>query len=311
MGQNEEVNDVDNTSVPASVPAVAVPASVTASAQPSDPPHPSTDGGERLPAPGPWSSFVAIGDSFTEGLWDLHPDDDTHCRGWADLLAQNLSHRRIDAGQDPLLYANLAIRGRLMRSIIVDQLPAALEMKPDLVSLVGGGNDILRPTIDIDWIARNLEDAVVRIRETGADVLLSTGFDTAESPLVSMTRGRVGIFNSLIWSIAHRHGAYVMDVWGMRSLKDARMWSPDRIHLTPEGHRRVSQAALVGLDQVPDDEAWDDPLTRLPGVPRIEWVRENAQWLRQHVYPWATRRLRRQSSGDTRTAKYPELTPFG
>lgn len=288
------MSDVDNSRAPQSP-------------SPSAP----TGGVERLPAPGPWASYVAIGDSFTEGLWDVHPDNDTQCRGWADLLAQNLSHRRIDAGADPLLYANLAIRGKQMRSIVVDQLPRALEMKPDLVSLAGGGNDILRPTVDIDWIARNLEDAVVRIRETGADVLLSTGFDTAENPLVSMTRGRVGIYNSLIWSIAHRHGAYVMDVWGMRSLKDWRMWSEDRIHLTPEGHRRVSQAALLGLDQVPDDEAWDDPLTPLPPVPRIEWMRENAHWLREHVYPWATRRLRRQSSGDTRTAKYPELTPFG
>ena len=296
---------------PAGPPTEAAPSAAAGLSGPSAPPHPSTDGVEHLPSPGPWSRFVAIGDSFSEGLWDVHPDDDTQCRGWADLLAQTLSHRRIDAGHDPLLYANLAIRGKLMRSIIGDQLPAALDMKPDLVSIIGGGNDILRPTVDIDQIARNLEDAVAAIRATGADVLLCTGFDTAESPIVSMTRGRVGIYNSLIWSIAHRHDAFVMDVWGMRSLRDWRMWSTDRIHLTPEGHRRVSQAALRGLDQLPDDEAWDDPLTPLAPVPRIEWVRENAHWLREHVYPWATRRLRKQSSGDARAAKYPELTPFG
>lgn len=270
----------------------------------------STTTDDALPPPGPWSRYVAIGDSFTEGLWDVHPDDEDHCRGWADLLAKNLSQRRIAAGQEPLSYANLAIRGRLMRPIITEQLPAALEMKPDLVSLIGGGNDILRPAADVDLIARNLEAAVVRIRRTGADVLLSTGIDAAESPLVGMTRGRVGIFNSHVWSIARRHDAYVLDQWGMKALKDWRMWAPDRIHLTTDGHRRVAQGALVALGQAPDDAAWDDPLTPLPPVPRIEWARENAQWLREHVYPWAARRLRRQSSGDSRTAKYPELKPI-
>ncbi|KQU00662.1 SGNH/GDSL hydrolase family protein [Sanguibacter inulinus] len=264
----------------------------------------------HLPAPGPWARYVAVGDSFTEGLWDAEPADPAQCRGWADLLARSLSHRRIDSGQDPLLYANLAIRGKQIRSILGDQLPVALEMKPDLVSLIGGGNDILRPSVDVDQVARSIEEAVVRIRETGADVLLGTGFDASDSPLVGMTRGRTGILNAHLWSIAQRHGAHVLDLWGMRSLHDWRMWADDRIHLTTDGHRRVAEAALVGLGQAPDDAAWDDPLTPLPPVPRIEWVRENAHWLREHVGPWASRRLRRRSSGDSRTAKYPELTPF-
>lgn len=265
----------------------------------------------QLPPPAPWSRYVAIGDSFTEGLWDVQPEDESNCRGWADMLAMNLSHRRIEAGQEPLLYANLAIRGRLLRPIITEQLPAALAMKPDLVSLIGGGNDILRPNVDVDTLTRNLEAAVVRIRETGADVLLGTGIDASDSPLMGMTRGRVGIFNATVWSIARRHGAFVLDQWGMRALKDWRMWAPDRIHLTTDGHRRISQGALVALGQAPDDERWDDPLSPLPPVPRLEWARENALWLRQHVAPWAARRIRKQSSGDARTAKYPELVPFG
>ncbi|PFG35289.1 lysophospholipase L1-like esterase [Sanguibacter antarcticus] len=264
-----------------------------------------------LPPPAPWSRYIAIGDSFTEGLWDLQPEDETNCRGWADMLAMNLSHRRIAAGLDPLLYANLAIRGRLLRPIIAEQLPAALEMKPDLVSLIGGGNDILRPNVDVDVLSRSLEAAVVRIRESGADVLLSTGVDASDSPLMGLTRGRVGIFNANVWSIAQRHGAFVMDQWGMRALRDWRMWAPDRIHLTTDGHRRISQGALIALGQEPDDAQWDDPLAPLPPVPRLEWARENALWLREHVAPWAARRIRKESSGDARTAKYPELVPFG
>ncbi|MGV8977937.1 MAG: SGNH/GDSL hydrolase family protein [Cellulomonas sp.] len=265
-----------------------------------------------IPDAGPWSPrwsrFVAIGDSFTEGLWDV-PDPDGLCRGWADQLAGLLSARRTAAGAEPLTYANLAIRGRLLRPILAEQLPAAIALQPDLVSLIGGGNDVLRPSVDVDHMARDLEAAVVRLRATGIDVLLGTGMDSADSPLIRATRGRVGIFNAHIWSIARRNGAHVLDLWGMRSLRDWRLWAPDRIHLTTDGHARVAQAALVALGLAPNDAAWDDPLAPLPPVPRVRQLRDDARWVRDDVYPWATRRLRGQSSGATRVAKRPELTP--
>lgn len=255
----------------------------------------------------PWSSYLALGDSFTEGLWDPYPDTPDRQRGWADNLSAALAQRRKAAGDTPLRYANLAIRGRRLRDIIVGQLPRALEMKPDLVSLIGGGNDFLRATADVDEMSRLLEQAVVQLRSAGIDVLLGTGVDVAESPLVKMTRGRVGIYNTMIWSIARRHGAYVLDQWGMRSLADWRMWCDDHIHLTPEGHRRVAQGALVSLGLEPDDPAWDDPLTPLPPTPAIDRARQNAQWMRHHVAPWAARHLRGASTGDGRAPKWPEL----
>lgn len=260
------------------------------------------------PAPR-WTSYVAIGDSFTEGLWDPYPGEEDHQRGWADLLAQHLATRRVAAGEEPLRYANLAIRGRKLRSILTEQVPAALELRPDLVSVIGGGNDILRPNADVDRLARNLEHAVSRLRGAGIDVLMATGFDASQSPLVGLTRPRVGVYNAHIWSIARRQGAYVLDLWGMRALHDWRVWSDDRIHLTPAGHARVAQAALVALGQAPDDAAWDDPLAPLPPAPALDRARQNAQWVRTHVVPWAQRRLRGTSSGDGRLPKAPELLP--
>jgi len=269
-----------------------------------------TTAGATLPAGPPrWSRYVACGDSFSEGLWDAPDGPDAPLRGWADQLASHLSRRRTDAGLEPLQYANLAIRGRLVRSILTDQVPAALELEPDLVSIVGGGNDILRPSVDVDRVAAAIERTVAQVRASGADVLLSTGFDTRDSPLVRATRARTGVFNAHIWSIARRNGAYVLDPWGMRSLRDWRMWSEDRIHLTTDGHARVAQGALVALGQVPDRADWDDPLAPLPPVPRLARARQDARWLREHAYPWATRRLRRRSSGDLLTAKRPEALP--
>lgn len=264
---------------------------------------------DAVSGPPRWTRYVACGDSFTEGLWDAPAGPDAPLRGWADQLASHLSRRRTAAGLPPLEYANLAVRGRLMRPILAEQVPAALALEPDLVSIVGGGNDILRPTIDVDAVAAEVERVVAQVRAQGVDVLLSTGFDVRDSPVVRATRPRVGVYNAHLWSIARRHGAYVMDMWGMRSLMDWRMWSEDRIHLTTEGHARVAQGALAALGQQPDRADWDDPLAPLPPVPRLAQARANARWLREHAYPWATRRLRRVSTGDVRQPKRPEPTP--
>ncbi|HEY0186802.1 MAG TPA: SGNH/GDSL hydrolase family protein [Cellulomonas sp.] len=249
-----------------------------------------------------------MGDSFTEGLWDSPEGPDAPQRGWADVLAGLLSDRRRAAGAEPLRYANLAVRGRLLRPIVTEQVPAALALEPDLVSVIGGGNDILRPTADVDRLARELERAVVRIRATGADVLLATGFDAAGSALVQQTRSRTALYNTHVWSIARRHGAYVLDLWGMRHLRDVEAWAPDRIHLTTEAHARVAQGALVGLGLRPDHPGWDAPRGPHPRPSRAEQAREDARWLRTYAYPWATRRLRRVSSGDDRQAKLATLT---
>jgi lysophospholipase L1-like esterase len=262
-------------------------------------------------APPRWRRYVAVGDSFTEGLWDPYPARDGSAvaaaaatqRGWADRLADTLSARRVAADLPPLEYANLAIRGRLLGAIVDEQVPAALQAKPDLVSVVGGGNDILRPQADADALAFRLEEAVATIRATGADVLVGVGFKSGGA--LSFTRGRTGAFNSNVWSIARRYGAYVLDLWGMRALHDFRMWSDDRIHLTPEGHRRVADAALVGLGLEPEDALWEEPLEAEPPLALAARARADAQWARTHVVPWVQRRIRRTSSGDGRTPKWP------
>jgi lysophospholipase L1-like esterase len=266
-----------------------------------EPEGPTTD----LPPTTPvrWTRYIAMGDSFSEGLWDPYPDAPDVQRGWADILAATLSARRIAAGDAPLEYANLAIRGRKLRQIIAEQLDITIAAQPDLVSLVGGGNDILRAKADLDAISAALEDAVVALRATGADVLIGTGFKAGAA--LSWTNGRTGIFNANVWSIAQRHGAHVVDLWGMRSLADLRLWSDDRIHLIPEGHQRVANAALVALGLDPEDAAYDVPLDVAPPAAFRETARANAAWMRQHVGPWVKRRLTGSSSGDGRTAKWP------
>src|SRR5450432_2993133 len=104
-------------------------------------------------------SFVALGDSFTEGLSDLGPDG-SGFRGWADRFADAAAE--ITPG---FRYANLAVRGKVVREIATEQVPRVLAMRPDLVSVAAGGNDLLRPRADQDALAQAFDDIVARLRE--------------------------------------------------------------------------------------------------------------------------------------------------
>lgn len=251
-----------------------------------------------------WTRYVALGDSFTEGMSDPHPAAPGAYRGWADRLAESLAVR----SDGPLEYANLAVRGRLLPQILAEQLPVALELRPDLVSLVGGGNDLLRPSGDPDTLAAALEDAVASLRALGADVLLATGVDPRLTPLIRRTRGKVAVMAASIWSIAVRQRAHVVDLWGMQALQDRRMWADDRLHLNAEGHRRVAEHALDALG-VGAGGDWSTPLAAAPARPRLHVLREDARWVRGYVGPWVGRRLRGRSSGDAVTAKRPRPLP--
>lgn len=256
----------------------------------------------------PWSSYVALGDSLTEGLEDRDPSGEPI--GWADRLARHLADRR----GEPIRYANLAIRGRLLGPILAEQVEPALALAPDLVSIWGGGNDMLRPDADPDAMAAAVEDAVVRFRSAGTDVLIGLGVDAKDSPIIKLTRNRTAIYNINLVGIAGRHGAHIIDSWNMRSLRDWRMWHEDRLHLNAFGHARVAQAALVGLGLEPDSPDWDEPLDARPPMSRREAFDWNVVWARDHVRPWLGRRIRRTSSGAGRTPKQPtyrEVPPAG
>lgn len=258
-------------------------------------------------------SYVAIGDSFTEGLMDF-ADDPEHSdpatdgfRGWADRLAEQLVTS--PAGSPDLTYANLAIRGRLTDQVLTEQLPRALELAPDLVSICTGGNDCLRPYTNIDDLADELETAIVQLREAGIAVLMANGFDTeTASPLLRAVRPRVATYNSHLWTIAQRHGCYMLDLWGLRELYAPQMWADDRIHLSAEGHELVSRQALATLEGTAATRR-GFAMPERPGRPVRQAVTEETAWVRTHLAPWVSRRLRGVSSGDGLVAKLPTLTP--
>jgi lysophospholipase L1-like esterase len=256
-------------------------------------------------------SFVALGDSFTEGLGDPYGDGTGLYRGWADRFAQRL------AGVRPgLRYANLAVRGRLAREVAADQVPRAIAMTPDLVSIAAGGNDLLRPRANPDVIAETLGQAVTALRAAGCQVMLFTGFDPVMFPLIRLIRGKAAAYSMHLRAIADSSDCHLVDLWSMRVLADSREWSADRLHLSPDGHRRVALRACEVMG-VGIDEDWREPLPPRLGEAALSgsarWLsarRGDAQWARVHAAPWVVRRLRGVTTGDAVPPKRPELLPL-
>jgi lysophospholipase L1-like esterase len=252
----------------------------------------------------PVRTFVALGDSFTEGVGDPYPDGTL--RGWADRFAEQLA-----AASPGLRYANLAIRGKVLREVVHEQVPAAIAMAPDLVSIAAGGNDLLRPQADPDALAATFEQAIAALRQGGGQVMLFTGFDPGGFPLIRLIRGKAAAFNAQLREIARKHGCLHVDLWSMRVLADRREWCEDRLHLAADGHHRVALRAceVAGIPVAAD---WREPLPPDPAGQQ-RWFAARQQdmyWARTYAGPWLERRLRGTSSGDGINPKRPDLAPL-
>jgi lysophospholipase L1-like esterase len=260
-----------------------------------------------------WRSFVAVGDSFTEGLDDPYravpgrrPAHRTRVvfRGWADLVAGALAAQ---AGE--LRYANLAIRGRLFDRVVDDQVPAALSMRPDLVSFAAGGNDILRRNFDATRLLARFDEVIAQVRATGADVLVFRFADlSVRLPGQRMIGPRVAALNRAVGDTVDRHGATLVDLSADAAFANPLLWSTDRLHLSSYGHRRVAAHVLAALGVEPDPQWWRVPPVPVPPA----WLTAraaDARWAGQHLAPWLKRRLTGRSSGDQVLPKRPTLGP--
>ncbi|EAR23643.1 hypothetical protein A20C1_02651 [marine actinobacterium PHSC20C1] len=248
----------------------------------------------------PWTRYVAIGDSFTEGIGDPESDSPGGNRGWADRVADVLGH-----GTPDFAYANLAIRGRLLNQVHEEQVEPALELKPDLISVSAGGNDIIRPGSDPDEVAHRVEALVAELRRDDATVVLFTGPDIGMTPVLNRMRGKVAIYNENLRAIAQRHDAVVADMWSLQELADPRMWAPDRLHFSPIGHHTVARMVLSSLNVANDLEPFRPEL-----LPPRRWRQarvDDMGWAREHLMPWVLRRIRHQSSGDNVLPKRPSF----
>jgi lysophospholipase L1-like esterase len=237
--------------------------------------------------------LVCVGDSFTEGLCDVQRPDGEY-QGWADRVAADLA---------PVEYANLAVRGKLLDQIVADQLPVALALRPDVLTFHAGGNDVLRRGTDLSDLFARYDAAVQQVCAPGRTVLVFTCLTRAGGTgrVADLIAARFSAFNANVREVAARRGAEVVDLEHIEALSDRRFWHTDRLHLNPEGHRRVAAAVLDVLDH--RTGGWyRQPLPHARKSKRAA-LAQDISWVQGHLAPWVWRRVRGVSSGDGRTAK--------
>ncbi|WP_328400726.1 SGNH/GDSL hydrolase family protein [Nocardia sp. NBC_00403] len=210
---------------------------------------------EPNPTPGShYTRYVAIGDSQTEGIGD--PDDDGGHRGWADRFAE-----RLGAADPGLHYANLAIRGRRAAQIRTEQLAAAIALRPDLVTVLAGMNDIIRPRFDRDALLGHLDAMFAALTALDIRVVTFTFPDIgAVAPFARPLSARVRALNADMRRLTRQHGVTLIDFEPVAATTHPKVWAEDRLHLSPLGHDLVARAVAATLGVPGADETWREPL---------------------------------------------------
>jgi lysophospholipase L1-like esterase len=178
--------------------------------------------------------IVTLGDSITLGIGDPVPDGGW--RGWAGLLAAGLT--------DPELH-NFAVPGAQAKHVARDQLPAALDLRPDIASVVVGINDTLRAGFDPVRSGQSVARTVAALRASGATVLTMRLPDPARmfglpDALARPLSRRMDAVNAEIDRVAARYGTVHWDAAGDPATYDRLNWSVDRLHPNERGHRLVA-----------------------------------------------------------------------
>jgi len=133
-----------------------------------------------------YNRFIAIGDSFTEGMCDEKKYG--QYRGWADRVADVMAQ-----AQPGFQYANLSIRGKLLKQVVDEQLDAAIAQvvdKTTLVSFHAGANDVIRPKYNPNVILPLYAEAARKVAASGATVMLFTVLEDSGSEDVWLKPGK-------------------------------------------------------------------------------------------------------------------------
>ena len=216
------------------------------------------------------TTFVALGDSITLGVGDpVRLEGRRAWRGWAALLAEGL--------REPRLHV-LASCGAQATDVERDQLPAALQLRPDIASVIVGVNDTLRTGFDPDRVAAASAHTVGALRAAGAEVLTMRLPDPGQmlglpGPLARPLARRAHEVNAIMDAVAARFGTLHYDAAGDTAALDPRMWAVDRLHPSERGHRLMAgrfhdllAAAGVPAGPRPEPEPSSPPPSRLAEI---------------------------------------------
>ena len=250
----------------------------------------------------PYRSYVAIGDSLSEGLGDFTFNHQRHENGWTDRLANILAKEAADQGFE-FHYANLALRGSKLESIMQQQVHAALRLQPDLVTVMAGNNNFLSGT-SLDELRVIFRNGVLELLAAGCDVIVANTINPKHLRVFKPLLGSAKRFSEMIAEVAEEFDLPVLDIHGIHSFEELVYWAEDMVHFSGHGHIKIANQAAELLDlsyrypEVPEHE--------LPAISR--GLLDTLRWVQRDVIPFFGRKLRGVSSGDGLDPKHFELT---
>jgi lysophospholipase L1-like esterase len=182
-------------------------------------------------------AYVALGDSFTAGRGSVPGER------WPDLLAEALRARN-----PSLSYRNLAVDGATTATVL-DQVPAAVALGPDLVTVICGANDVLyRTRPDIAAHERDFDAILGRLRERIPEAVILTAtapdcwrFMELRPRTMARVTNALGELNAATRSVAARHRVPCLEVVGHPGMADPENFSADGLHPSALGHQRAAR----------------------------------------------------------------------
>lgn len=253
----------------------------------------------------PYRSYVAIGDSLSEGLGDFDFGFRRVHNGWTDRLAGLLGREAADRNY-VFHYANLAIRGSDLEKIVTVQLPEALRLQPDLVTVMAGSNDLMCSQERLVTLRGLLRDGVQQLLAAGCDVILVNTINPLHLRVFRPVAHRAKRVTAMIESVAEEFKVPVLDVFRIESFRDLCFWADDMVHFSGHGHITIANRAadLLKLEY----RFRDVPVPEMSAPSRS--LLATFEWIRRDVIPFFERKLQGRTSGDGLHPKLPTLSPY-
>ena len=218
-----------------------------------------------------YRKYVALGDSLTEGLGDDGFRKNRRDKGWADRLANLMACEAANAGQS-FSYANLAVRGQNTLSILTCQLEMALDMKPDLVTIMTGANDLRSLNERLPSMVGLLRGAINRLQAIDAKVVLISLAQPAHLSFAKSFVHRSKLWAETLQSLATELDVDLVNINQMSVFESLHYWSGDLVHYSAKGHIKIANtvADKLGLE-VRDHSEPTEILERLSALHMLKW----------------------------------------
>jgi len=187
--------------------------------------------------------YLAIGDSFTIGT------NQPESLNYPTQLVAMLRKRG-----DSVRFTNVAVNGYSTREVIAEELAAIDTVKPNLITVAIGANDLVREKKPEVYRAR-LKEIFARLAKTKARILVLPQPDWSQAPIAEgfgprdALRAKIEAYNSVLAEEAKRVGATYVECWPlMKTQGAAGWWSDDGLHPTAKAY---TGWATVLLEQLP------------------------------------------------------------